>query len=152
MLEDLNKVIASVEDLHALAQEAKENTRPTDHSAEQERLQGSLERVRRLRKSAYEDYKDDLISKEDYLRYKDDYQGQEDVIMAQLERLQAQEDTPKESPWVEELLKLGKLTELDRATVAETIKEILVYEDHVEITYNFSDDLGFWTNQDAPKL
>lgn len=152
VLEDLNKVIASVEDLHALAQEAKENTRPTDHSAEQERLQGSLERVRRLRKSAYEDYKDDLISKEDYLRYKDDYQGQEDVIMAQLERLQAQEDTPKESPWVEELLKLGKLTELDRATVAETIKEILVYEDHVEITYNFSDDLGFWTNQDAPKL
>ena len=58
MLEDLNKVIASVEDLHALAQEAKENTRPTDHSAEQERLQGSLERVRRLRKSAYEDYED----------------------------------------------------------------------------------------------
>ncbi len=38
----------------------------------------------------------------------------------------------------------GKLTELDRATVAETIKKILVYEDHVEITYTFPDDLRLW--------
>ena len=56
--------------------------------------------------------------------------------------MQDQEERQEESPWVNELLELGKLTELDRATVAETIKEILVYEDHVEITYNFSDDLG----------
>ena len=46
-------------------------------------------------------------------------------------------------PWVAELLKQGKLTALDRTTVAETIKQILVFEDgRVEITYTFSDDLG----------
>lgn len=142
VLEDLNKIIASVEDLHALAQEAQAATRPTDCKAERERLQGALDRARRLRKGTYEDYKDGLISREDYLRYQKDYQGQEDHLTAQLERLQAQDESPQESPWIQELLKLGKLTELDRATVAETIKEILVYEDHVEITYNFSDDLG----------
>ena len=38
---------------------------------------------------------------------------------------------------------MGRLTELDRATVAETIEQIRVFEDgKVEITYTFSDDLG----------
>lgn len=141
VLDDLNKIIASVEDLHALAKEAQSETHSTDRRAEGERLQGGLERVRRLRKGAYEDYKDGLISKEDYLRYKEDYQSQEEQLEAQLEQLQTQEQ-PTESPWIDRLLRLGRLTQLDRATVAEMVKEILVYEDHVKITYNFSDDLG----------
>ena len=142
VLDDLNKIVASVEDLHTMAQEAQEGAKAPDRKAEQERIEGSLNRVRRLRKEAYEDYKDGLISKEDYLRYREDYQSQEDRLSVQLEHLQAQGESPEESPWIAELLKLGKLTQLDRATVAETIKEILVFEDHVEITYNFSDDLG----------
>ena len=146
VLDDLNKIIASVEDLHALAQEAQDEARSPDCRAERERLQGSLERVRRLRKGIYEDYKDGLISKEDYLSYKADYQAQEERLEVQLERLQARAETPEGSPWIDQLLKLGKLTELDRATVAETVKEILIYEDHVEITYNFSDDLGLLGN------
>lgn len=142
VLDDLNKIIASVEDLHTLAQEARAESQPMDHRAERARLQMNIERVRRLRKGAYEDYKDGLISKEDYLGYKEDYQTQENRLKAQLERLLAQEEKQEDSPWIDQLLKLGRLTQLDRTTVAETIKEILVYEDHVEITYNFSDDLG----------
>lgn len=142
LLDDLNKVIAAVENLHALAQEARSAPKPTGREAERGRLNASLERVRRLRKGAYEDYKGGLLSKEDYLQYKEDYQRQEDALTAQLKRLSDREGERGESPWVEQLLKLGRLTELDRATVAETVKEILVYEDHVEITYNFSDDLG----------
>ena len=148
VLDDLNKIIASVEDLHTLAQEAQEGAKLPDRRAEQERVRGSLTRAQRLRKEAYEDYKEGLISKEDYLRYKKDYQEQEDRLSIQLEHLQGQEERQEESPWVSELLKLGKLTELDRATVAETIKEIRVYEDHVEITYNFSDDLGLLCEQE----
>lgn len=148
VLDDLNKIIASVEDLYALAQEAQEGAKLPDRRAEQERVRGSLNRAQRLRKEAYEDYKEGLISKEDYLRYKKDYQEQEDRLSTQLEHLQDQEEHQEESPWVSELLKLGKLTELDRATVAETIKEILIYEDHVEITYNFSDDLGLLCKED----
>ena len=149
VLDDLNKVIASVEDLHAMAREARESAKSPDRKAKRERLQGSLTRAQRLRREAYEDYKDGLISRDDYLRYKNDYQEQEDWLSAQLEHLRDQEELQEESPWIDQLLKLGKLTELDRPTIVETIKEILVYEDRVEITYNFSDDLGFWTNQTA---
>lgn len=142
LLDDLNKIIAAVENLHALAQEARSAPKPSGREAERGQLNASLERVRRLRRGAYEDYKEGLLSKADYLRYKEDYQRQEDSLTAQLARLSDREGEKRESPWVEQLLKLGRLTELDRATVAETVKEILVYEDHVEITYNFSDDLG----------
>ena len=61
--------------------------------------------------------------------------------MAQLE--QEQPEDVLERPWIASLLKHGKLTELDRTTIAETVKEILIFEDgHIEITYLFSDELG----------
>ena len=42
----------------------------------------------------------------------------------------------------EQLLRLRHLTELDRATLAQTVKEILIFEDkQIEITYLFSDSL-----------
>ena len=58
----------------------------------------------------------------------------------------AQQEQPENifnRPWMISLLEHGKLTELDRTTMAETVKEILVFEDgHIEITYLFSDELG----------
>ena len=46
-------------------------------------------------------------------------------------------------PWVQTLLQYGKLTSLDRVTVAETVKQILIFEDgRIEITYTFSNELG----------
>lgn len=46
-------------------------------------------------------------------------------------------------PWVETLLRCGQLTQLDRATVAESVRQILIFDDrHLEITYTFSNQLG----------
>ena len=59
--------------------------------------------------------------------------------------------TPQEEdlllhPWVQSLLRHGKLTSLDRVTVAETVRQILIFEDgHIEITYTFSNELGLLT-------
>ena len=142
MLEDLNKIISAVKDLKKLAEEARPEAKTYDRKGERERLRGSLERVRRLKKSAYEDYKDGLIPKEDFLRYQEDYKRQERLLSGQLEQLNKPRDKA-DSPWTTELLRQGKLTALDRTTVAETIRQILVFEDNrVEITYTFSDDLG----------
>ena len=44
---------------------------------------------------------------------------------------------------IEDACPYRKLTELDRVTVAETIKQIRVFGDgHIEITYTFSNELG----------
>ena len=146
VLSDLNQIIASVQDLQALAEEA-ERQAPKGRSGERERLEGGLERLYRLKKSAYEDYRDGLIRKEDFLRYQTDYERQERELSAQLQQLESpQEEDLLLHPWVQSLLRHGKLTSLDRVTVAETVRQILIFEDgHIEITYTFSNELGLLT-------
>lgn len=143
VLEDLNQIIASVQDLHLLAEEA-ETASPQGHRAERERLEGGLDRLYRLKKSAYEDYRDGLLRQEDFRRYQADYERQERELSAQLKLLEElQEKDLLLHPWVQTLLQYGKLTSLDRVTVAETVKQILIFEDgRIEITYTFSNELG----------
>ena len=144
VLDDLNRIIAAVGDLWALAEQSVVKPKRRDLEAERSRVQGGLDRLYRLKKSAYEDYREGLIGKEDFLRCKADYERQEAQLTGQLELLRepAEEDFLRK-PWVEALLRHGGLTGLDRATVAETVKQILIFENRrVEITYNFSDDLG----------
>lgn len=145
ILGDLNRIIAEIKDLRELAEKSQP---PTDKEAHREseikKLQAALSRVQRLKKSAYEDYRDGLLNKEDYISYKADYERQESALTAQLDQSEKQNaETDKlREPWVEQLISLGKITELDRATLAQTVKEIRIFEDkRIEITYLFSEAL-----------
>ena len=146
VLHDLNQIISSVQNLQTLAEEAKQPS-SRGRSGERERLEGGLERLYRLKKSAYEDYRDGLIRREDFMRYQSDYERQERELSAQLQQLEnVQEEDLLLHPWVQSLLQHGKLTSLDRVTVAETVRQILVFEDgRIEITYTFSNELGLLT-------
>ena len=137
VLHDLNQIISSVQNLQSLAEEAKQPS-SRGRAGERERLEGGLERLYRLKKSAYEDYRDGLIRREDFMRYQSDYERQERELSAQLQQLENVQE--------EDLLLHGKLTSLDRVTVAETVRQILVFEDgRIEITYTFSNELGLLT-------
>lgn len=143
VLDDLNRFLSAVKDAEQLAGEVdcRAKWRP---QAEQERLKASLERICGHKKAAYEDYRDGLLSRADYLRYRSDYERQERELTAQLRLLDRAEGEPTRNPWVERLLRNGKLTELDRTTVAETIRQIRIFGDgRVEITYAFSNE-GEW--------
>lgn len=144
ILADLNSIIAAVDDL---AQVAAQN-RPRDDfkqrmEEERRRLETAIARIQRLKQNAYEDYRDSLLSRDEFMRYKADYDRQERTLSDQLEALNSKKpDSLLEEPWVEQLLRLGHLTELDRATLAQTVKEILIFENkQIEITYLFSDSL-----------
>lgn len=143
VLEDLNRVLSAVKDAGALVEEAAARTEGSA-SAEGDRLEAGLERLYRLKKAAYEDYREGLISRKDFLRYQEDYERQEGELNAQLEQLSGNGQT--EDPglsWAEALLRQGGLTRLDRVTVAESVKEILIFEDgHIHITYAFADVPG----------
>ena len=111
--------------------------RPHSGADPPQKLEAALQRIQRRRQSAYEDYQDALISKEDFLRYRADYDAQEQALQAQLDKLRSSaQDDPLALPWVKELLTLGHLTELDRPTVAAAIREIRVYDgNRIEIDY-----------------
>lgn len=152
VLDDLNRIIAEVDNLQRITEENQpESPAMKSTAAETKRLEASLSRIRRLKQGSYEDYRDKLISRDDFIRYKDDYEHQEQVLLRQISQLQNTEETDSQAkPWIEKLLQLGKLQELDRATLAQTIKEIRVFEEkQIEIQYLFSDTLRSVLEQDT---
>ena len=143
LLTDLNRIIDAVADLKQLAEENRDTaTAATPRIHEENRLRSALERIRRLKKSAYEDYRDQILSKDEFLRYKADYDAQEQTLQQQIDSCTEPDPPVLTQPWVDKLLTLGHLTELDRMTLAQTVKEIRIYEEkHIEITYLFSREL-----------
>ena len=142
MLNDLNRLLARIPDLPALVRKARARPAPRSAPGDAGRLADGMNRLYRLKKSAYEDFRDGLLSRADYLRYKEDYERQERALSAQLEQQKGQAETaPTRRPWIESLLRQGRLTVLDRITVAEAVRQIRIFQDgRIEITYTFSDE------------
>lgn len=143
VLRDLNKIISAVPNLQEIIREIAVKS-SEEQKPDIERIELSLERIFRLKKGAYEDYREDLLSKNDYVQYKSDYERQENALKKQL--LISQKNDEKISildrPWIKNLLEQGRLTELDRVTIAETIQKIRVFDkEHIEIIYRFSEEL-----------
>jgi hypothetical protein len=142
VLEDINRVLVPLPALRRIARETR-TTSPAAQTreSEQKKLEAALGRVQRLKKSAYEDYKDGLLSREEFLRYKADYDRQEQTLQSQAAQSQTAPEG-LETPWVDKLLQQGKLTALDRPTLVQAVAKIRVFQDkRLEITYRFSQDL-----------
>ncbi|MBR3562022.1 MAG: recombinase family protein [Oscillospiraceae bacterium] len=135
VLSDLNRFFAQVGDWKALAERSERHAPSAERG---QRLQAALERIRRLKQGVYEDYRDKLLSKEDYLRYQADYAAQEEALIRQLEA--QPEGAASVHPWAASLFAHGGLTELDRTTLAQAVEVIRVFEGkRIEITYRFSE-------------
>lgn len=149
VLDDLKKIVGSVDDLKSLIQSQDLNIEKSKQIAntEMNRLQLELERIKKLKKSVYEDYKEELISKEEFISYREDYSKKESLFFKQLEVLEKEKEENVtsdvfESPWIKRLLNLKDIESLDRDIVVEMIHHISVYEDKkIKISYNFSNEL-----------
>ncbi|MBE7003032.1 MAG: recombinase family protein [Ruminococcaceae bacterium] len=146
VLDDLNKIISQVSDLKKLVEQSQVPASSMEHSdGGRKRLEAALARVQRLKQDAYEDYRDKLLSREEFLRYSEDYALQEEKLaeqLAALEKRDASKALPPR-PWVDELLRTGQVSALDRAALAQAVEVIRVFEGrHIEITYRFSDALS----------
>ena len=92
-----------------------------------------LERLYKLKKESYEDYKSGLLTKEEYLSYREDYNKEELLINGQMEAILSATDVAKErNQWIENLKKYRKLEYLDRTILACILDSITVYETEEE--------------------
>lgn len=149
ILDDLKVLIQNVKDLQELVKSqsftASKAKRITD--TELMKIKSELERVKRLKKAIYEDYKEELITKEEFLSYREDYQKKEELYFKQIETLETKKkdnvtEDIFELPWLKRLLELKDIKELDRDIIVEMIDEIIVYENRkIKIRYNFGDEL-----------
>lgn len=149
VLGDLKAIVDSVDNLKELVQSQRFTASKVKRIADTElgKIKAELERVKRLKKSIYEDYREELISKEEFLSYREDYLKKEELYSKQIEALEEKKkdnvtEDVFETPWLKRLLELKDIESLDRDIVVEMISEIRVYENRkIKITYNFGNEL-----------
>lgn len=152
LLDDLNIIIQNVADIDKIVKKNQGN-QGTDRrkklGMEQERgrLYIELEKVRKLKKGVYEDYKSELISKEEFVTYRQDYLKKEELLETQLESLERRQERERisdifENPWIKRIVEMRRVEKLDRDIVMEMVREIKVYENcKIKIVYRFSGEL-----------
>lgn len=105
-----------------------------------------MSKIQRWKQSLYEDYKEEVISREDYMAYREDYTNKEKLLIKQIDSMRqiqaSDEEKFLEAPWVTRLLQLKDVEKLDRTIIVEMIDKILVYDNRrIRIIYNFSNEL-----------
>jgi len=149
VLGDLKVIAHSADNLKELVQSQSFTASKVKRIADTElsKIKTELERVKKLKKSIYEDYREELISKEEFLSYREDYLKKEELYSKQIEALEEKKNDNVtedvfETPWLKRLLELKDIESLDRDIVVEMISEIKVYENRkIKITYNFGNEL-----------
>lgn len=150
VLNDLKAIVKSIDDLNAVIKASDFSSIKAKKLTDTEilKLKKELEHVRKVKKTIYEDYKEELISKEEYLSYREDYLKKDALYSKQIEVLEKRKtenthETLFDSPWLKRLLEIKDIEYLDRTIVVEMIHEIKIYENHkIKIVYNFSEELN----------
>ena len=109
------------------------------------RLQAKTERNTEYRKRAYEQFMDDILSKEEYLELKQMYENenrqyQKELAVLRQEEQKQQETVNQAKTWMEHFNR-RKLTEkqLTRDVLVELIDKIYVYPDQkIDIYFKFT--------------
>lgn len=148
IFEDLNTIIQSIDNMREVIEQNRATLVAGKRINENEknRLTAELEKVRKLKKAVYEDYRSELIFKDEFVTYRQDYLKKEALLEKQLEHIDQQQEkvVPDifDNLWIKRLLELRAIEKLDRDIVVEMIHEIKVYENHkIKITYIFSSEL-----------
>ena len=128
LLEQINK-----SDTKKLANENIENMK---HVKEKE-----IEKLRNLKRCLYEDWKNDYITKDEFLEYKQKYDQDTERIKQIIINLENQKENQKEilgenNKWIEEFKVHKNITKLDRDVITELIDYIEVHENK-KITIHF---------------
>ena len=155
----MNLIIRSVQDIKKIAAEENQRQNRThfDSLGDISKYQAEIERLKKRKERAYEDYADGLITKDEYRQYRDKYQRQIAAAGAAIEKMNRhKERMPDDNPWMERLLRHREFHHLDRDMVVEMLSMIYVYEDNtIKIVYNFSEELEAFRDREtgeAPDL
>lgn len=145
LLEDLSAILHHVNALEEIIMTQKPESfviRPK-HENEKKQILTELNRILRLKKCIYEDYREELLSKEEFTAYKHDYTLKEKLLKKQLESLESRESIQKlpdilSIPWIHHMLEYREVKYLDREIVTSMLHEIRVYQcNKIKVVYRF---------------
>lgn len=139
----INLNILTVSNLKQIAESQQKKVKKTKSSKKEiEKNQIALDKIRNLKKGIYEDYKDEILTKEEYLQYKDDYSSQEKFYEDKIKVLESQDgknesDEIFNNEWIINLINTKQIEKLDRSILAGFIDYIEIGENkRVIINFN----------------
>ena len=103
-------------------------------------------KVNEFIKGLYRDYKDGILTEEEYTELKADYQKQMDELQEDAARLEMEKNSRVDAEmanmyWVKKYKKAGMLTELTRRDVITFIDRIEIKDaEHIKIRFRFGDE------------
>ncbi len=106
--------------------------------------QKEIEKLNKLKRGLYEDWKNDYITKEEYIEYKQKYEQDINRLKEIMVNLDKQKEKQKEitnekSLWIENFKAHKNITALDRDILTELISSVEVHEDNkITIHFNFA--------------
>lgn len=110
-----------------------------------EKKETELQKAEKLKVGIYEDLKDGLLDKTEYLKLKQEFDSRiesaSEAIQTLRQEISALQDNHSEHyAWMDYFKEFGELQELTRWAAAITINRILVFEDNrIKIVFNFED-------------
>lgn len=141
---DCNAMLARSHDLQKIIAEEQQKQNTSDILARTDTslLENQILKLRQKKEYAYDDYLDQLITKNEYVQYKEKY---DQKIVSLENQIKALSNTGKAeksagNQWVKHLSETGRIDQLDRETVLEMVHMIYIFDDyHIQIIYNFAD-------------
>ena len=141
LLIDTENILEQVNN-HKTKKLANESILDIKQSKEKEIL-----KINNLKRCLYEDWKNEDITREEYLEYKKKYEQDIEKIKEIIENLDKQKEkqekvTDNNSKWIENFKKYKNISELDRDIITELIDYIEVYENKkIKINFKFIDEI-----------
>lgn len=134
-----------------LEQVNKENTKRLfkkgSENIKQEK-QREIERLIFLKRKLYEDWKEEYLSKEEYLEYKQKYEqdikrANENILSIEKQDEAQEKKIEKDNEWIENFKIYKNITKLDRDIITELIDYIEVHENKkITIHFKFMDEFN----------
>lgn len=149
ILSDINKMLKKIDDLKELVQQMDDERQKKSvyYQKEISRLKADIQKCQTLKKDSYLDYKEELITRSEYLSYKAEWEEKENALSTCLnDIINKQESFFKndilDNPRIKRLIELKEIDTLTRPIVLEIIDRIDMYDDkRIKITYVFSKDI-----------
>ena len=109
-------------------------------------MEVELDKKKALKKSVYEDWKLDIISKDEYLEYVSEYEDDIKKLQDNIEELNKKsnlynQDKKEDNKWIEVFRKNQDITKLTREILSELINVIYIHEgENITIEFKYENE------------
>lgn len=142
----IDLLIDTAEIVHQINESTYQNTKNENIENTIIAKQNEISKIFNYKRTLYEDWKNEDITREEYLEYKQKYENDIERLNKNIERLQKEKQnyenqTLSKNEWIEKFKKQKGITELSRDIMMELIDCIYVQENgNITIKFKFQDE------------